>query len=602
MTLLEIANILETQGKYLEADVVLDSMIRLATGRRTWRGNPNARPRTRFNPMPGARSVPVAPIAPVTPANLVDNMPLPKFVKRPPDPNAANLARTLYGLDQPAAPVAPVTPTQPVRVLPPPQVPGGIFGSVARRALEEKWSFKKLDFYLTEIAPQYKDEFVKEFNKRNGAGKYEEYLSKMNQQRARPTPTRAPKPGPTSAPNLGLAKKTLSILLTKGMSIDQIDNFLDGHPLIKQEVIAEYNAKFGENAYQTKLNASAGAGAAASSASSADSPIMAQLKKALNTKIGQKLLSAIKAAYDKFMTAFNLVKSKIPPAALKIFSKIKFVFIFINFANFFNGLLQGTLDYKQTIEFIAACAAINKEVLAFLGMIPYIGPGLVAAVIAINFGAADIVEFFGDPEAGFSFMGFRITGESMRRKTDKIDFSTVDTSSLDPSVQNALRESVPLIQQGLKIREILTDPTMVQNHPWLTKRDDIRFTQFSGTLGVGGFYKRNKAQSQESQSQVSQSGESQTQPRSFNNNTYNNNQKQRVDTPKLNNYNDLLYKAYVDTVQSTNITLENLKNYRDQIITKIQALSSYYPNINAQQAITALDNRIRKYSTQASPA
>jgi hypothetical protein len=194
-------------------------------------------------------------------------------------------------------------------------------------------------------------------------------------------------------------------------------------------------------------------------------------------------------------------------------------------------------------------------------------------------------------------MGFQITGESMRRKTDKIDFSTVDTSSLDPSVQNALRESVPLIQQGLKIREILTDPTMVQNHPWLTKRDDIRFTQFSGTLGVGGFYKRNKAQSQESQS-----GESQTQPRSFNNNTFNNNQQQRANTPKLNNYNDLLYKAYTDVTSSSEVTLNNLKNYRDQIITKIQALSSYYPNINAQQAITALDNRIRKYSTQASPA
>ena len=36
-----------------------------------------------------------------------------------------------------------------------------------------------------------------------------------------------------------------------------------------------------------------------------------------------------------------------------------------------------------------------------------------------------------------------------------------------------------------------------------------------------------------------------------------------------------------------------------QIITKIQALAQYYPNINAQQAITALDNRIRKYSGQA---
>ena len=72
MTLFEIANMLDKDGKYLEADVVLDSMIRLATGRRTWRGNPNARPRTRFNPMPGARSVPVAPIVTQSPAASID--------------------------------------------------------------------------------------------------------------------------------------------------------------------------------------------------------------------------------------------------------------------------------------------------------------------------------------------------------------------------------------------------------------------------------------------------------------------------------------------------------------------------------------------------
>ena len=201
-------------------------------------------------------------------------------------------------------------------------------------------------------------------------------------------------------------------------------------------------------------------------------------------------------------------------------------------------------------------------------------------------------------------MGFQITGESMRRKTDKIDFSTVDTSKLDPSVQNALRESVPLIQQGIKIREILTDPTMVQNHPWLTKRDDIRFTQFSGTLGMGGFYTRNKAQSSQQQAQgpylnkPPYSGQANQQGQSV----YNNAQQTQQQMPPLKNHNDLLYKAYVDTVQTTNVTLDNLKSYRDQIISKIQALSSNYPNINAQQAITALDNRIRKYSTQASPA
>jgi hypothetical protein len=477
--------------------------------------------------MPGARSVPQAPVAPQAPA-------APQI--RPDG-----------------------TPVNAVNPIPVPQAtPRDFSRNIVKLALKEGWDFQKLNSHLDKFYPDKKDDFIEYFNEKVGPNKYQEQLSRINQQRARPAPASVPKPTPASSPkpvpsapqidrsNPEFAKKILSKLLAKGMSIDQIDNFLDGTPLSKQDVIAQYNAQFGENAYQTKLNASAGAGSAASSASSADTPIMAQLKKALNTKIGQKLLTAIKAAYDKFMTAFNLVKSKIPPAALKIFSKIKFVFIFINFANFFNGLLQGTLDYKQTIEFIAACAAISKEVLTFLGLIPYIGPGLVTAVIAVNFGAADIVQFFGDPESGLNYMGFQITGESMRRKTDKIDFSTVDTSKLDQSVQNALRESVPLIQQGLKIREILTDPTMVQKHPWLTKRDDIRFTQFSGTLGMGGFYKRNKAQSQESQSGESQSGESQTQPRSFNNNTYNNNQQQRANTPKLNNYNDLLAKMEQD--------------------------------------------------------
>ena len=80
---------------------------------------------------------------------------------------------------------------------------------------------------------------------------------------------------------------------------------------------------------------------------------------------------------------------------------------------------------------------------------------------------------------------------------------------------------------------------------------------------------------------------------------YNNSQQRQQQMPPLNNHNDLLYKAYVDTTQTSNVTLENLKNYRQQIITKIQALAQYYPNINAQQAITALDNRIRKYSGQA---
>ena len=550
MTLFEIASTLDTAGKYLEADVVLGSMIRLArdrfNGQQTYYGN--TRKPVPFRQMPGARSVPVPPAAPVAPVTPVAYNPV-GF-------DNSDILKLNENVRSQANPVKSPKPTGPVKLY-----PLGLQDPETAPTVKRQMDFSK--------PPSQSAQAMSE-------KAWATYLKRIFNN-----------PSHNPALNEALAKEFASgnfdpetgKLTAEGKA--SIDQF------VKKVRTDNFNAV---NPKKVPLD---GAGV-----KSEPSGIMAQLNKALNTKIGQKLLSAIKAAYDKFMIAFNLVKSKIPPAALKIFSKIKFVFIFINFANFFNGLLQGTLDYKQTIEFIAACAAINKEVLALLGMIPYIGLGLVSAVIAVNFGAADIVEFFGDPEAGFSFMGFRITGESMRRKTDKIDFSTVDTSTLDPSVQNALRESVPLIQQGLKIREILTDPTMVQNHPWLTKRDDIRFTQFSGTLGMGGFYKRNKAQSQ----QESPSQESQTQPRSFNNNTFNNNQQQKANTPKLNNYNDLLYKAYTDVTSSSEVTLNNLKNYRDQIITKIQALSSYYPNINAQQAITALDNRIRKYSTQASPA
>ena len=554
----EIAQSLDDYGNYREADLFLDQMLRFSKKRKTWRGNPNARPRTPMNPMPGAKPAPIIPqvaapvapqpVAPVSSAKLVDDISLPRFVKRAPDPNAANLARTLYGLDQPIKPDAPQvpapvtpqfrpdgTPLVPVNPIPVPKATSlEFFQNIGKKAIEEKWTFKQLDSYLDKYNLDRKDEFIKIFNQRNGPNKYQDTLDKLNTPR-----------GPQT---------------TKG-----------------------------------PIRAS-------------DIPALTQLTKHLNTKPGQKLLTAIKAAYDKFLNAFNLIKNKIPPAALKIFSKIKFVFIFLNFVKFFNGLINGTLTYKETIEFIAACAAISKEVLVFLGLIPYVGPGLVTAVIAINFGAADIAQFIGDPESGFNFMGFQITGESAKRRTDKIDFATVDVKTLDPAVQSALREAIPLIQSGMKSREIISSPEMLQKHPWL-KGDDIRFTQFIGALGQGGFYRHHSGKQNSSQqsNQTQPTEETQTQPTEETQNqpteetqnqpVYNN----RRQMPKLNNHNDLLYKAYVDTVQSTNITLENMKNYRDQIISKIQALASNYPNINAQQAITALDNRIRKYSTQATP-
>jgi hypothetical protein len=404
----------------------------------------------------------------------------------------------------------------------------------------------------------------------------------------------------------GIAAR-LELLVKRGLLDPKTGNWTRNFSDLQMSELERFYSKLGraQDGVSDAASAAGKAGrAGAGAGSSSFSP--ASFARTLNTtKVGQKLVTQLYAANK----IFTNVVAKIPPPALKLISKIKFVFIFLNFARFIQALLNGTLEYKQTIEFIAACASIYPPVLATIGLIPIVGPGLVIAIGAVNLGAADVVEFFGNPEAGLNYMGIQITGPSMRRKTDQIDFSTVDVSTLDKSVQNALTESVPLIKNGLKIREILVDPGMVQRHPWLSKRDDIRFTQFSGALGVGGFYKQNKQQAPSGQQRLDNErketndrfapSDQSIMPQ---NGANNQNTSTQAPAQVLRNYNDLLYKAYVDTVQSTNITLENLKNYRQQIITKINNLAPRYPNINAQQAITALDNRIRKYSEQANPA
>ena len=402
----------------------------------------------------------------------------------------------------------------------------------------------------------------------------------------------------------GIAAR-LEMLVNKGLLDPKTGNWTRNFSDLQMSELERFYRNFGK-AQDAVSDAASAAGKAGRGGAGAGGFSPESFARVLNsTKAGQSL---VKSLYDANKLFTNVV-SKIPAPVLKVISKIKFVFIFLNFARFIQALLNGTLEYKQTIEFIAACASIYPPVLAALGSIPIVGPGLVIAIGAVNLGAADVVEFFGNPEAGLNYMGIQITGPSMRRKTDQIDFRTVDVSTLDKSVQNALTESVPLIKNGLKIREILVDPGMVQRHPWLSKRDDIRFTQFSGALGAGGFYKQNKQQAPSGQQRLDNERK-ETNDRFApsdqsimpENGVNNQNTSTQAPAQVLRNYNDLLYKAYVDTVQTTNITLENLKNYRQQIITKINNLAPRYPNINAQQAITALDNRIRKYSEQANPA
>jgi len=121
-SLYRLASLLDTEGKYLEADVVLDSMMRLAApdGRGTTQGRP--RPRNlnpRLTPeQVRARLKPNAPVAPAAPQTLVppdnlprsdsgdylDKRPVPKkpLIYKPTDP--------LQIYEPPAKPAAPATP------------------------------------------------------------------------------------------------------------------------------------------------------------------------------------------------------------------------------------------------------------------------------------------------------------------------------------------------------------------------------------------------------------------------------------------------------------------------------------------------------------
>jgi hypothetical protein len=71
-SLYKLASILDAQGKYLEADVILESMMRLAKGAEKYFGNRARKPKVPFNAMPGARpAAPITPIAPLATAPAV---------------------------------------------------------------------------------------------------------------------------------------------------------------------------------------------------------------------------------------------------------------------------------------------------------------------------------------------------------------------------------------------------------------------------------------------------------------------------------------------------------------------------------------------------
>ena len=540
MTLFEIANMLDKDGKYLEADVVLDSMIRLATGRRTWRGNPNARPRTRFNPMPGARSVPVAPIVTQSPAASIDP-PAKSVVQAPKAPSSSydldpfgnyKIRDTLNYVDpgEVRQPTTPNTRTTVTRTQP---VSQGIKNQAVRKYV---WN-----------NPQANPRLRALLELEQSAGRFD------------------PKTGE-------LAESAV-------------------------ETLSRAYEKIGPSSFSASRGgkgAQIGAKAAQMAARAKNSPATSTLVNAL----------------EKMSGTLKFIKP-----IVKLMPFVGFALAIPDFVRLCNRINKDGWEaiWNDPYDRAKAIGVIANTVAAAVSIAPGPLTPVAAALSVIGMGSdlgADVARDAGDAAEGgeFKLFGKTLKQKSQQRKQQDAFEAGLNAKTIDPQVQSALQDSKNMLMNGSKIIGIINDPRMKSIYPWIGTSDarDAQFrlqlTSLRKSLRSGGGQLAQQQgplestqENQQGQSEVSLTG-------TYNNNGYNNSQQQRANIPKINNHNDLLYKAYVDTVQTTNVTLDNLKNYRDQIISKIQSLSSNYPNINAQQAITALDNRIRKYSTQASPA
>jgi hypothetical protein len=264
-----------------------------------------------------------------------------------------------------------------------------------------------------------------------------------------------------------------------------------------------------------------------------------------------------------------------------------------------------------------AIGAISNTVAAAVSIAPGPLTPVAAALAAIGMGSdlgADAAVKAADVAEGgeFKLFGKTLKQKSQQRQQQDAFEAGYNAKNIDPQVQSALDASKRMIMSGSKIIDIMNDPKMKSIYTWLGT-GDARDTQFKVQVTAlrkslragGGEVQPGQGQQQGLGPYLNKppySGPANQQGQPAYNNAQQAQQAQQQQQQPLKNPNDLLYKAYVDTVQTTNVTLENLKNYREQIITKINNLAPMYPNINAQQAITALDNRIRKYSGQAQPA
>jgi hypothetical protein len=494
-SLYRLASLLDTEGKYLEADVILDSMIRLAKNGRRWYGS-QARPKPPFKPMPGAQpATPMAPAAPVTPA------------AQPATPN----------------PQTPTTRTKPVSQ--------GVKNQAVRKYI---WN-----------NPQANPRLRALLELEQAAGRFNPETGELAESAVETLSRAYEKIGPSS-------------------------------PAVSRGGKA---AQMGEKAAQFAARAK-------------------------NSPAANSVVNAL----EKMSGTLKFIKP-----ITKLLPFIGFALAvpdFIRLCNRINSEGWPTI-WNDAYDRAKAIGVIANTVAAAVSVAPGPLTPVAAALSAIGMGSdlgADVARDAGDAAEGgeFKLFGKTLKQKSKQRQQQDAFQAGINAKNIDPQVQSALEDSKTMLMNGSKIIGIMNDKRMKTIYPWLGTSDArdaqfrVQITALSKSLRAGGGQQAQQAQSQQQApgpylNKPPYSGPVNQQGQPVYNNAQQTPQQQM---PPLNDYNDLLYKAYTDTTQTTNVTLENLKNYRQQIIAKIQALSRFYPNINAQQAITALDNRIRKYSTQ----
>lgn len=599
-SLYKLASLLDIEGKYLEADVVYDSMIRLAAP--DGRGRTQGRPRPRdINPR-------------LTPEQV--------RAKYPQTPVTPQVTAPTYNPDEVPAPRTPVeTPNaRPVRKNPgnpfQPRGEGGRF----IKAPSSSYNPDPFGNYGIRDTLSYTD-----------PGPVKQPAN---------TQFRRVSPGQTQLHPMGLQDPSLPRPPGYAQPTQT--------PRVAPKSIGQMNNEVRMRVFQNpKLNPQLAA--------------QLELERSLgrfNPKTGDLAESALETlgrAYEKAgptvvqqggrggqvgaKAAQFVAKAKNSPAAGSVVNALEKISGTLKFIKPITKLLPFIGFALAIPDFVRLCKRINQDGWETIWNDPYdrakaigviantvaaavsIAPGpltpVAAALSAIGMGSdlgADVARDAGDAVEGgeFKLFGKTIKQKSQQRKDQEAFEAGINAKTIDPQVQAALSQSKNMLMSGAKISDILSDPRMKQTFPWLGT-SDAKDAQFR--VQITALRKSLRAGNAQEPQMQQPSGNQQSTGNMLNKQPYGTQNaysiqdeeqqgqvRQQPQMPQLNSYNDLLYKAYVDTTQNRNVTLDNMKNYRDQIIAKIQSLSKYYPNINAQQAITALDNRIRKYSGQTQPA